>query len=258
MSGAWAAWARRALWLPLACLATGAWAELADTLARIKPSVVMVGTWQKTRSPAFRATGSGFAVGDGTLVATNAHVIPATLDAARLETLAIAVPDGEGRVGIRMAKERARDREHDLALIEFSGQRLPAVQLREAQDVREGENYAFTGFPLGALMGFHPTTHRGMISAIAPVVLPAGSARELGAEEIRRLESDRYPVYQLDAAALPGSSGSPLWDPVRGDVVGIVSLVIVTRGQGRAATQPTGISFALPIRHLRELLARAR
>lgn len=258
MSRALAAWARRALCVWLACLATGAWAELADTLARIKPSVVMVGTWQKTRSPAFRATGSGFAVGDGTLIATNAHVIPATLDQARLETLAIAVSDAAGRIGIRTAKERAIDREHDLVLIEFSGDRLPALRLREADDVREGENYAFTGFPLGALMGFHAATQRGMISAIAPVVLPSGSARELGAQAVKRLEADRFPVYQLDAAALPGSSGSPLWDPVRGDVTGIINMVIVRRGQGRIAPESTGISFALPIRHLRELLARTR
>ena len=65
-----------------------------DTIQRVKPAVVAIGTFQRTRSPAFIFRGTGFVVGDGSLVATNAHVLPAALDAEHRETLAIAVPSG--------------------------------------------------------------------------------------------------------------------------------------------------------------------
>ncbi len=45
--------------------------------------VVAVGTFQATRVPQFRFAGTGFVVGDGTLVATNAHVLPAVLEPGR-------------------------------------------------------------------------------------------------------------------------------------------------------------------------------
>src|SRR6476659_9553432 len=58
-------------------------AEPADVIQRIKGSVVAVGTFEKSRNPAFAFHGTGFVVGDGTLVATNAHVIPQILDSER-------------------------------------------------------------------------------------------------------------------------------------------------------------------------------
>ncbi|HET8877191.1 MAG TPA: serine protease, partial [Casimicrobiaceae bacterium] len=36
-----------------------------DTIARVKRSVVAVGTYERTRSPQFQFRGSGFAVGTG-------------------------------------------------------------------------------------------------------------------------------------------------------------------------------------------------
>ncbi|MEO8976220.1 MAG: serine protease, partial [Casimicrobiaceae bacterium] len=38
-------------------------ASLEDVIARVKPSIVAIGTYQKTRSPAFAFRGTGFAVG---------------------------------------------------------------------------------------------------------------------------------------------------------------------------------------------------
>ena len=55
-------------------------AALPDLIEQIKPSIVVIGTYSKTRSPAFVMRGTGFAVGNGTLVATNAHVVPEGLD----------------------------------------------------------------------------------------------------------------------------------------------------------------------------------
>lgn len=67
--------------------ASPASADLPETIERIKPSVVVVGTYQQTRSPQFVMRGTGFVVGDGRQVATNAHVIQQALDEAAGERL---------------------------------------------------------------------------------------------------------------------------------------------------------------------------
>src|SRR5947209_7371815 len=62
------------------------------TIERVRNSVVAIGTFERTRSPQFQFLGTGFAVADGTIVVTNAHVVPPLLDAARSETIAILLP----------------------------------------------------------------------------------------------------------------------------------------------------------------------
>jgi S1-C subfamily serine protease len=52
------------------------------------------------------------------------------------------------------------DKVHDLALLRFSGQPRPAFRLGSSEEVREGELYAFTGFPIGMVLGMRPVTHR--------------------------------------------------------------------------------------------------
>lgn len=44
-------------------------------IARLKPSLVVVGTFKSTDSPRYALRGTGFVVGDGTFVVTNAHVV---------------------------------------------------------------------------------------------------------------------------------------------------------------------------------------
>ena len=58
-------------------------ADLPDTIDRILPSIVGVGTLQKTRRPPARLLGTGFVVADGRHVITNAHVIPEKIDTAK-------------------------------------------------------------------------------------------------------------------------------------------------------------------------------
>ena len=69
---------------------------------------------------------------------------------------------------------------------------------------------------------------------------------------------DGVPVFQLDATAFPGNSGSPLYDPATGEVVGILNMVFVKATKESALTQPSGISYAIPSRFLIELLARLK
>jgi len=123
--------------------------------------------------------------------------------------------------------------------------------------VVEGQEVAFTGFPIGAVLGMTPVTHRGIVSAITPIAIPQANSRDLNPALIRRLATDPFRVYQLDATAYPGNSGSPLYEPYTGRVVGVVNKVFVQESKEAALERPSGISYAIPVRHVQALLKRA-
>ena len=252
----------RSWWVPLvmvSLLVLGPGSVLADNLPaaieRVKPSVVGVGTHQETRQPRMDLRGTGFVVGDGRHVITNDHVLPDIIDSERREILAVFLPMDGGRAQVRGARAVARDPARDLVLLRIDGEPMPALRLARSTTVREGQGVAFTGFPIGAALGLFAATHRGTISAVAPVVMPVRSARELDPALIRRLR-DPFTIFQLDATAYPGNSGSPLFDPATGEVLGVVNMVFVKEGRESALERPSGISYAIPIDFARELLVR--
>jgi serine protease Do len=228
------------------------------TIGRVKASIVAVGTYEPTRTPQFEFRGTGFAVGDGSLIATNAHVLPTSLDPKRLQVLGVLLPGSGFKPEFREVKQSAVDPGSDLALLAMGGVRLPPLKLRDSDTVKEGQDVFFTGFPIGAAIGFFPATHRGMISAITPIALPQARSSQLNPQLIRRLTSGPFLVFQLDATAYPGNSGSPIYDPDTGEVLGVVNMVFVKGTKESVLTQPSGITYAVPANHLRELLQKAR
>lgn len=229
-------------------------AELSDTIALIKPSVVAVGSYLPTRAPSFRFIGTGFVVGNGRQVASNAHLL-SDLALEDNEILVIALPSG-GRAVLRPVRKEALDGERDLLLLGFEGAPLPALKLGDSNLVRDGREVALTGFPLGASLGLVPVTHRGIVSAITPISQPLDSSRQLDGRAIRRLTAGNFPVFQLDMTVYPGNSGSPLYDPATGEVLGILNQVFIKGLKETAITHPSGIAYAIPIAHLKSLLAR--
>jgi S1-C subfamily serine protease len=233
-------------------------AGLPETIDRVRPSIVAFGTFQKTRNPSFAFRGTAFAVGDGTLVATNAHALPETLQEDNRETMVVLVPAVAGReADIRAVRLVDIDKDHDIALLRLSGAPLPALKIGDSDEVREGRRVAFTGFPIGAALGFVPVTHRGIVSALTPIVLPAATALMLDERVVRRAKTGSFTVFQLDATAYPGNSGSPLFDEETGEVVAIMNMVFVKTTREAALSQPSGISFAVPARFLQPMLRRA-
>ena len=227
-------------------------------IVHVKPSIVAVGTFARLRNPEFRFRGTGFAVGDGSVVATNEHVVPAVLDVEHDEKLAVAVRASDSTIQVRGARKVASEPSADLALLKIDGPPLPPLRIGNSDGVREGEIYLFTGFPIGTVLGLIPATSRAMISAITPIVIPAARADKLSARAIRRLAAGAFPVFQLDGTAYPGNSGSPLYDPQSGEVVGIVNMVFVKGTKEAALTKPSGISYAIPAKKLRKLMDRSR
>jgi S1-C subfamily serine protease len=243
--------------LPLAGLAF-AQPGAPETIERIKPSIVAVGSFQRLRSPQFSFAGTGFVVGDGLKIATNEHVVARIGSKDKGETLAIAIPKPGNKAAIRPARRLASDPHSDLALLGIEGPALPALPVADAAQVREGETYLLTGFPIGAILGLFPVTHRAMVAAISPIAIPAPRADQLGTSAVRRLNAGPFPVYQLDATAYPGNSGSPVYHPETGAVIGIVNSVFVKGSRESALTQPSGITYAIPARKLLELLNQGR
>ena len=229
-------------------------ATLADTIDAIKPSVVAVGTFRPSGSPRQLFLGTGFVVDNGHLVVTNHHVIPQEFDDAKREQLAVF--SGRGRKArFHPAKVVATDAVHDLALLYITTP-LPALRLSGEAPVREGTEIAFTGFPIGMALGLYPVTHRGIVSAISPVAPPQLGSQVLTAKMIKAMR-DPYDVLQLDATAYPGNSGSPVFDQASGKVLGVVNSVLVKGTKEAAIEHPSGISYAIPVQFVRELLKRA-
>ncbi|MDN2671943.1 serine protease [Janthinobacterium sp. SUN211] len=241
--------------LALASAPCRADAPLAQTIARIKPSIVGVGSLQKTRTPPMNFIGTGFVTGDGLSVLTCAHVIQKLLDANPNEVIGILTGQGEA-AQFRPARVQALDTEHDLALLRLAGAPLPALALGDAATVREGQAMAFTGFPLGTLLGLHHVTHRATVSSLTPVVMPSENAQRLDIRRLAQLQKAPYTVFQLDATAYPGSSGSPLFDPETGLVYGIVNMVYVKGLKEAAISAPSGITYAIPGSYMQTLLLK--
>ena len=234
-------------------------ASLADVIEQIRPSIVGVGAAYPPRQPNRKGEpvtyrGTGFVVGNGRQVITNAHVLPTKLDVDNRQFLAVFVGRGAKARALK-ARVLHTDPEHDLALLEIDGAKLPVMQFADSNQVREGQEIAFTGFPIGMALGLYPVTHRGMVAAISPIARPAEKARTINAAQMRRLRSP-YNAFQLDGTAYPGNSGSPVYMPDSGLVVGVINSVLVKESKESMLQKPSGISYAIPAKYAQQLLKR--
>lgn len=252
--------ARRALLAAALLASTGSLATgLPEWIARLKPGVVVVGTFAETDSPRFQFRGSGFAVGDGLSVVTAAHVLPdpTPLSNRAQRRLMVMSWQAGGPWTPREVSVKGLSRPTDLALLRLEGgEALPALRLGPREPLAEGSEVALMGFPIGGLLGFSHVTHRGTISAWTQLVPPQSGSRQLSAAAIRQVRDGGIDIYQLDALAYPGNSGGPVFDPHTGEVVGVLSMGLTRAGREGALSAPTGISYAIPVQHLHDLLAR--
>lgn len=233
-------------------------ATLPEVIQRLRGSVLPVGTFSATDSPRFGFRGTGFVVGDGTLVATNFHVLPPGADSDTGKRLVVMTGRTRDSGELRPATVLGTDRSRDLALLKIEGAPLTPLVLDEAGSAREGQAIALMGFPIGGAFGFSPVTHRGIVASLTQIALQAASAQQLDARAITRLREGNFEVLQLDATAYPGNSGGPVFDAETGVVLAVVNMVLVKGSRESALSAPTGISYAIPVRHLLALMAESR
>ena len=226
-------------------------APFVDVVESVTESVVAIGMYTPIESDANQILGTGFIVGNGEWVITNYHVVSKILDPQIVQHY-VAI-HGEGRDVVAQKAEIVDiDPVHDLALLKIKT-KLQPLKVGNGALLRPGNEVAFTGFPLGAAIGLYPATHKGFISAITPDAIPARNADQLTVSMLKRLKKPDL-VYQLDATAFPGNSGSPVYDIQTGHLIGVVNKVFVSQGKEAALSSPSGISYAIPAKHVITLL----
>jgi S1-C subfamily serine protease len=181
--------------------------------------------------------GSGFAVAPNRIV-TNAHVVE--LAARYPGNVVIGVVPSEGSKGFE-GKVIAIDTVHDLALIEFSGARLPTVALYTGP-VDEGSAVTALGYPGNVDMA----TAR----SAADYIHPLSPIRSEGVFSGRRQLAGAA-VMLHTAGIARGNSGGPLLDRC-GRVIGVNSAI--TQGE----QGDTNFGFAIADSELAAFLARAK
>ncbi len=242
------------VWIGMALPCHGA--GLADIIAKTKRSIGAVGVYGALDNPRFGFRGTGFVVGDGNQIVTNAHVLPDPGAGDSKANLMVQFATATGALELRALTVTVLDKAHDLALLRFEGAPLPVLTLAAASDIHEGLSIAFIGFPIGGVLGYTPVTHRGIISSITAVALPPPNSQLLNDKTVRRLREGSFDIYQLDATAYPGNSGGPVLDAQTGEVVGVINMVLVKGTKESALSQPTGISYAIPALFVDALIRR--
>lgn len=247
-------WGRIAFALFALCFSSIALAHqpqaLVGSIKKVKPSVVGIAIFAPIESKAPQLLGTGFVVGNGKYVVTNYHVVAKELDPNIVQNY-VALSGSGPSPKIHKMEVLAIDPVHDIAILSISDT-LPAVKLAEDSLVDEGTSVFFTGFPIGAVLGLYPATHQGIIAAIAPDINPASNADQLTVQMLKRLKEPFF-IYQLDATAYPGNSGSPVFKQNTNEVIAVINKVFVSAGKEAALTNPSGISYAIPVRELRKL-----
>ncbi|NTW01383.1 MAG: PDZ domain-containing protein [Oscillochloris sp.] len=159
-------------------------------------------------------SGSGVIISDQGYILTNNHVVEGE------RQLAVVFNDGSRRT----AKLIGTDALNDVAVIQVSGQ-LPAVAvIGDASALQSGEQVLAIGSPLG---DFRNTVTAGVVSALN---------RSVGSME---------GLIQTDAAINSGNSGGPLIN-LRGEVVGLNTLVVRNDELSISAAPVEGLGFAVP------------
>jgi putative serine protease PepD len=176
-----------------------------------------------------QSTGSGFVIGKGGSIVTNAHVVEG---ATR-----VTVSFGDKRTA--QARVAGRDPSSDLALllVDPDGLELKPLELGSSEGVQVGDPTVAIGNPFG----LDRTLTTGVVSALQrsiPSLQPGYSINN---------------VIQTDAAINPGNSGGPLID-AQGRVIGVNSQ-IETGGSGGGNV---GIGFAVPIDTAKEVIPQLR
>jgi S1-C subfamily serine protease len=229
--------------------------NLPALIKKISPTIVGLGTHIPLRSPRVIMNGTGFVILNGKYIVTNAHVIPERYKMAPKERVVVLLGHGE-KPEVVFTEIIKIDKRYDLAILKLlRGPAASSAVLSKSKKLKpSGTEVIFTGFPLGAVMGLYPVTHKGMISAITPIIRPQVSSAYLDAHMLRQ---PRINVYQLDAVAYPGSSGSPVFDVNTGEVIAIINSVAIKKTKEKAISQPSGITFAIPVSHLNDLIKSA-
>lgn len=229
--------------------------SLVKTAEQTKASVVGVGVYNPLSAPRYQLLGTGFVVqssGTKSIIATNHHVVNGPLFEADKAEISVHVGESK-KAKFYRAKLLAQDQRADVALIEVPVA-LPTLMLEKANNVSPAASQVLiAGLPIGSVLGLFKAVHVGYVAAYVPQAIPQSNASQLSIEMIKRLRDPLF-VYQLDITAYPGNSGSPVVDVATGNVIAIINSVLVKSTREKVLSDPSGISYAIPVSEIHKLL----
>lgn len=225
-----------------------------NVVQNVEEGVGAVAILTPIEGPNPKILGTGFLIADGSWVLTNYHVVDQLLNPQFVQHFVFL--SGNGQVVKQVKAEISGvDPLHDIALLKLEKALPGALSLADEGLRKSGTDIAITGYPIGAVLGLYPATHRGIIAAITPDVIPVNNSGQLSLKLLQRLGNKQL-IYQLDAIAYPGNSGSPLYLPKTGEVIGMVNKVLVKDTKESALSSPTGISYAIPLMYINKLIQK--
>jgi|GEM_PF-1083023 len=247
--------------------------DFSEIYKDIKGSVVAIASKISTNFEMPDIIGTGFIAREDGIVFTNDHVIkalkklPRTKDMPEDEWSAFVlllkfIPD-KGMaivpleiVGVGIAKREIPFEGYnygsdipDVGFIRVKVKGLSALKIANKFDLDEGEHIMTSGFPMGTdalrapgwLHQVSPTLQEGIVSSILP--FPC---------------NDPHAIL-LNVMVQGGASGSPIFNPANGDVIGIVNagLVepsVINLGKIRLPyVKNTMLSFAVPAKVIKDI-----
>jgi serine protease Do len=205
--------------------------QLRDTFRRVKQSVVIVRTQEKTVSPLPRqgmtssnGQASGVLISDDGKVLTAAHVVQA------VDKVFVEFVDGQ----IVTARVISSATNADVALLQLDSipKGVSPAQVGDSDQVEVGDHVFVVGAPYGLAL----TLTVGHVSG-----------RAAPKHRLTSMSASAWEFFQTDAAINGGNSGSPMFN-WKGDVIGIVSNILSRSGGFE------GIGFAATSKMARLLL----
>jgi serine protease Do len=179
-----------------------------------------------------RGIGAGVVLSSDGFIVTNAHVVTgAHRIRVRLQGLDKDTVNALGPRGPIEAKLVGLDRQTDLAVLKIDMTGLPALELADSGELKQGQ----VVFAFGSPLGLENSVSMGVVSATS-----------------RQIDPDNPSIFiQTDAPINPGNSGGPLVD-VDGHVVGINTFILSQSGGNE------GLGFAIPSSVVRNIYDQLR
>ncbi len=181
--------------------------DIANVVARVKPSVVAINTEFVTydvfnRPFAQQGAGSGWIIDEDGIIVTNNHVVEGA------SSITVTLADDR----TFMAQAVRTDPLTDLAIIKINAHDLPVANIGNSSQLRVGDWLVAIGNPLGQGL----SAKEGIVSRLG-VSITVSSGQTL------------YDLIETSAAINPGNSGGPLVN-MAGEVIGITSVKIAAVG----------------------------
>ncbi|MBF0343240.1 MAG: SUMF1/EgtB/PvdO family nonheme iron enzyme [Nitrospirae bacterium] len=173
------------------------------------------------------SSGSGFIIHSDGFILTNNHVVKGA------KGILVVLSDARKYE----AKVVMADEDKDIAMLKIGAVNLPKVRLGDSNQMEVTDYVMVLGYPLASELGTEVSFSDGRINA--------------------KRESERFPIFQIDANINPGNSGGPVVND-RGEVIGIaVAKLNAAKMLIESGVLPERINFAIPIYSANQLIRAA-